>query len=70
MCSWRGDRYHVKVESSQANKGLPQSFSSAKLKKAAVGKENRAPFDLVKLRLGHLVALCFNILLLANYAIY
>ena len=40
-----GERYYVKVESSQANEGLPQSFSSAKVKKAAAGKENRARFD-------------------------
>ena len=41
------EHYHVKVESSQANKGLPQLFSSAKLKKAVAGKENRAHFYFV-----------------------
>ena len=39
--------YHVKAESSQANEGLPQSFSSAKPKKVAVGKENHARFNFV-----------------------
>ena len=40
-----GECYHVKAESSHANKGLPQSFSIAKLNKAATGKQNHARFD-------------------------
>ena len=36
------EHYHVQVESSQANEGLPQLFLSAKPKKAAAGKDNCA----------------------------
>ena len=39
--------HHVKAESSQTIEGFPQSFLSAKPKKAAAGKENHARFDFV-----------------------
>ena len=51
------EHYHIKAESSKANEGLLQSFSSAKPEKGAAGKEKRARFDFVcKLRLGRLGA--------------